>query len=98
VEAAEAYAREQASLIERAAERSGSAAELVGAYVTRARENLVTSNYLEGCTIAPLVLEGARESDLLADAGRAAFSLIIESLVNHATQLGMANNPQEAHT
>jgi TetR/AcrR family transcriptional regulator, lmrAB and yxaGH operons repressor len=80
VEAAKAYAGEQVGLIERAAEGSGSAVELITAYVARARENLVGSGYTEGCTLAPLVLEGARESDLLADAGSAAFSLIIESL------------------
>jgi NAD(P)-dependent dehydrogenase (short-subunit alcohol dehydrogenase family) len=75
-----AYAKDQADQIERAAEGADSAADLVRAYVTRARENLVNSDFLEGCTIAPLVLEGARESDQLANAGSAAFTLIIESL------------------
>jgi TetR/AcrR family transcriptional repressor of lmrAB and yxaGH operons len=89
VEAAKAYAREQADLIERAAEGSDSAVELISAYVTRARENLIKSNYNEGCTIAPLVLEGARESDLLANAGSAAFSLIIESLAFQFAFFGM---------
>jgi TetR/AcrR family transcriptional regulator, lmrAB and yxaGH operons repressor len=78
-EAVKAYARDQAEMIERAAEGVNSAVELVAAYVTRARESLVASNYLEGCTIAPLVLEGAREPDLV-NAGSAAFSHIIESL------------------
>jgi TetR/AcrR family transcriptional repressor of lmrAB and yxaGH operons len=89
VEAAKAYAREQADQIERAAEGSDSAAGLVSAYVSRARENLIKSNYMEGCTIAPLVLEGARESDLLANAGSAAFSLIIESLAFQFAFFGM---------
>jgi TetR/AcrR family transcriptional repressor of lmrAB and yxaGH operons len=75
VEAAKAYASEQA--------------DLISAYVTRARENLIKSNYTEGCTIAPLVLEGARESDLLANAGSAAFSLIIESLAFQFAFFGM---------
>jgi TetR/AcrR family transcriptional repressor of lmrAB and yxaGH operons len=88
-EAAKAYAREQAGLIERAAEGADSAAALVRAYVTRARENLINSGYTEGCTIAPLVLEGARESDLLASAGSAAFSLIIESLAFQFAFFGM---------
>src|ERR1700683_227877 len=79
-EAAQAFAREQADMIERAAEGSDSAAELISAYVTRTRENLIKSNYTQGCTIAPLVLEGASESELLAHAGSAAFSVIIESL------------------
>ena len=79
VEAVKAYARDQAEMIERAAEGVDSPAELVSAYVTRARENLIKSDYREGCTIAPVVLEGAGESDLL-NAGSAAFSHIIESL------------------
>jgi AcrR family transcriptional regulator len=89
VAAAESYAREQADQIERAAEGSASAVELVRAYVTRARENLIKSNYAEGCTIAPLVLEGATESDLLANAVSAAFSLIIESLAFRFALFGM---------
>jgi TetR/AcrR family transcriptional regulator, lmrAB and yxaGH operons repressor len=88
-EAAKAFAREQADLIERAAEGSDSAVELIRAYVTRTRENLIKSNYTEGCTIAPLVLEGARESDLLANAGSAAFSVIIESLAFQCAFFGM---------
>ena len=89
VEAAKAHARDQADLIERAAEGADSAVDLVRAYVTRARENLVASDYTEGCTIAPLVLEGAKESELLANAGSAAFTLIIESLAFQFGFLGM---------
>jgi TetR/AcrR family transcriptional repressor of lmrAB and yxaGH operons len=88
-EAAKAYAKDQADQIELAAEGAESAVDLVRAYVTRARENLVKSGYLEGCTIAPLVLEGARESDELANAGSAAFTLIIESLAFHFAFRGM---------
>jgi TetR/AcrR family transcriptional regulator, lmrAB and yxaGH operons repressor len=84
-EAVRACALDQAGLIERDAEGAASAAGLVTAYVTRTRDNLVRSDYTEGCTIAPLALEGARESDLLAGAVSAAFSAIIESL---AFQLG----------
>ena len=89
VEAATAFAAEQAGLIERAAEGSDSAVELISAYVTRTRENLIKSNYTEGCTLAPLVLEGAGESDLLANAVSAAFSVIIESLAFQFAVFGM---------
>jgi AcrR family transcriptional regulator len=88
-EAVQAFALDQAALIERDANGAGSAAGLVTAYVTRTRENLVRSGYTEGCTIAPLVLEGARESDLLAGAVSAAFSVIIESLAFQLGFLGM---------
>jgi AcrR family transcriptional regulator len=90
VEAAQAFAAEQADLIERAAQESDSAVEVISAYVTRTRENLIQSNYTEGCTIAPLVLEGAGESDLLANAVSAAFSVIIESLAFQFAVFGMA--------
>ncbi len=89
VEAAKAYAREQADQIEHLADGADSAVELVSAYVTRARENLINSHYTEGCTIAPLVLEGAAESDLLANAVSAAFSLVIESLAFQFAFFGM---------
>jgi len=89
-EAAQAFAREQADMIERAAEGSDSAAELISVYVTRTRENLIKSNYTQGCTIAPLVLEGASESELLAHAGSAAFSVIIESLAFQFAFFGMS--------
>jgi TetR/AcrR family transcriptional repressor of lmrAB and yxaGH operons len=89
VEAAKTYAGEQAELIGRAAEGAHTPVDLVTAYVTRARENLVKSDFTEGCTIAPLVLEGARESEALANAGSAAFSLIIESLAFQFAFLGM---------
>ena len=88
-EAVQAFALDQAALIERDAEGAASAPELVTAYVTRTRENLVRSGYTEGCTIAPLVLEGARESDLLAGAVSNAFSVIIESLAFQLGFLGM---------
>jgi AcrR family transcriptional regulator len=89
-EVAKAYASDQADAIARAAEESNSAAELIGAYVNRARENLIKSNYTQGCTIAPLALEGcATESEVLANAVSAAFSLIMESLAFQFAFFGM---------
>jgi AcrR family transcriptional regulator len=88
-EVAKAYARDQAGMIERAAEESDSAAELVSAYVNRSRGNLIESNYTQGCTVAPLVLEGAADSDLVANAVSAAFSLMMESLAFQFAFFGM---------
>jgi TetR/AcrR family transcriptional regulator, lmrAB and yxaGH operons repressor len=88
-EVAKAYARDQADLIAGAAEGSDSAIDLITAYVNRARENLIGSDYSQGCTIAPLVLEGVREPDPLASAVSAAFSLIVESLAFQFAFLGM---------
>jgi hypothetical protein len=80
-------------MIEHAAEESDSAAELISAYVNRARENLIASNYTQGCTIAPLALEGCgAESELLANAVSAAFSLIVESLAFQFAFWGMSRS------
>jgi TetR/AcrR family transcriptional regulator, lmrAB and yxaGH operons repressor len=89
-EVAKTYARDQADMIERAAEESASAVELISAYVNRSRKNLIASDYTQGCTIAPLVLEGAREPDLLANAVSAAFSLIMESLAFQFAFFGLS--------
>jgi TetR/AcrR family transcriptional regulator, lmrAB and yxaGH operons repressor len=89
VEVAEAYARDQTDQIKRAAHAAESVAELVCAYVTAIRDNFIKSNYLAGCTVAPLVLEGANESDEPAMAGRAAISTMIETLAAEFATLGM---------
>jgi TetR/AcrR family transcriptional regulator, lmrAB and yxaGH operons repressor len=88
-EVAKAYARDQADMIARAAEASQSPVELIAAYVNRARDNLITSGYTQGCTVAPLVLEGAGEPALLANAVSAAFSLMVESLAFQFAFFGM---------
>jgi TetR/AcrR family transcriptional regulator, lmrAB and yxaGH operons repressor len=88
-EVAREYARDQADMIARAAQESSSAAGLVSAYVTRSRENLIQSGYTQGCTIAPLALEGMTESEPLANAVSAAFSLIMESLALQFVFFGM---------
>jgi AcrR family transcriptional regulator len=90
VEAVEAHARDQAEQIKLAGERSRSVADLVNAYVGRARENLVQADYSEGCTIAPLVLEGGPESDELAETSRAALSVLVNSLATEFVGLGLA--------
>jgi TetR/AcrR family transcriptional regulator, lmrAB and yxaGH operons repressor len=89
-EALKEYARDQADMIEHAGEESGSVVELISAYVNLARGNLVKSDYTRGCTIAPLVLEGMAESDLLAGAATAAFSLMMESLAFQFAFFGMS--------
>jgi AcrR family transcriptional regulator len=89
VAAVEAHAREQAELIERAGGRAGSVVEFVDAYVGQARENLVKSAYTQGCTVAPLVLEAAAESDELAAAGRSAFSVMIDGLAQQFAGYGL---------
>src|SRR5690349_12981939 len=64
VEAAGQHAREQVENIDRAAADATTAAELVRAYLGLAKANLVASDYRQGCTIAPLVLESTGSDDL----------------------------------
>jgi TetR/AcrR family transcriptional regulator, lmrAB and yxaGH operons repressor len=86
---AEVHAREQVNEIARLAAKSTSAAELVGAYVELARDLLVERGYRQGCAIAPIVLEAARESDELAEVARRSFVAIIESMTAHLQAFGL---------
>ena len=95
VEAAELHARELVDFINQAAEESGSAIGVVRAYIGLARDNLVDSDYKQGCVLAPLVIEAARDADELGDVGRRAFSMIIESLTSHFTAFGL--DAESAH-
>ncbi|MGH3405383.1 MAG: helix-turn-helix domain-containing protein [Streptosporangiaceae bacterium] len=75
MEAAEAHAHEQVTIIDRAAARADSAAQLVELYVDLGREGMVDSNYERGCAVAPLVTESAaQESADVSETTRRAFS------------------------
>src|ERR1700744_6044001 len=58
VEAAEQHAGEQVEHIDQAAREASAPVDLVRAYLDQLRQKLVASDYREGCTIAPLVIEG----------------------------------------
>ena len=96
IEAAELHARELVDCINQVAQASGSAEGLVRAYVGLARDNLVGSDYKNGCVLAPLVIEAARDTDELGDVGHRAFSMIIDSLASHFATFGM--DTASAHT
>jgi TetR/AcrR family transcriptional regulator, lmrAB and yxaGH operons repressor len=89
---AEAHAREQVDVIARLAARSTSAAELVAVYVELARDLLVERGYQQGCAIAPIVLEAARESDELAEVAQRSFVAIIESMTVHLRAFGLESD------
>src|ERR1700743_408134 len=57
MEAAEAHAREQVEIIDRAAADADSAAQLIERYIDLGRAGMVASDYARGCGIAPLVTE-----------------------------------------
>jgi TetR/AcrR family transcriptional regulator, lmrAB and yxaGH operons repressor len=90
LEAAEAHAREQVEIIDRAAAQAGSAAQLVERYVDLGRAGMVASDYGRGCAIAPLVTEGgAQESAELCETSRRAFSEMTDRLAFHFVGLGL---------
>ncbi len=90
VAAAEAHAHDQVEIIDRAAEASSSAAELVERYVDLGRDGMVTSDYSRGCAIAPLVTEGAmQESTAIDETGRRTFTEMIDRLAFHFITFGV---------
>jgi TetR/AcrR family transcriptional regulator, lmrAB and yxaGH operons repressor len=90
MEAAEAHAHEQVSIIDRAADQADSATQLVELYVDLSREGMVDSNYGRGCAVAPLVNEGAgRESADLSETTRRAFSEMTDRLAFHFVAFGV---------
>jgi TetR/AcrR family transcriptional regulator, lmrAB and yxaGH operons repressor len=90
MEAAEAHAHEQVSIIDRAASQADSAAQLVELYVDLSREGMVDSNYGRGCAVAPLVTEGGvQDSPDLRETTRRAFSEMTDRLVYHFVAFGV---------
>ena len=94
VEAAEAHAHEQVTIIDRAADQAGSVAQLVELYVDLGREGMVDSDYGRGCGVAPLVTEGAaQESADVAETTRRAFSEMTDRLAFHFVAMGVDRAP-----
>ena len=90
MEAAEAHAHEQVTIIDRAADQADSAAQLAELYVDLSREGMVDSNYGRGCGVAPLVTEGAaQESADVDETTRRAFSEMTDRLAFHFVAFGV---------
>ena len=53
------------------------------------RDDLVSSNYREGCAVAPIVIESTPASDHLSDATRRAFQDLIATLAARLTEKGL---------
>ena len=94
IEAAEAHAHDQVTIIDQIADQAESAAQLVELYVNLSREGMVGSNYGRGCAVAPLVTEGAaRESADVGETTRRAFSEMIDRLAFHFVDIGIDRAP-----
>ena len=86
------HASERITDINRAAGTTGTAAELIAAFVGRERDDLVSSNYREGCAMAPVVIESTPASDQLSDATRRAFQDLITTLAARLTEKGLTHD------
>jgi AcrR family transcriptional regulator len=85
-EVALVHAADAITRINRAAAATSTAAELITAVIGRERDDLVSSNYHEGCAMAPLVIETAPASAGLSDVTRRGFADIIAALAARLTE------------
>jgi TetR/AcrR family transcriptional regulator, lmrAB and yxaGH operons repressor len=83
------HAADRIASINRAAAAAATAAELIGMFVRRERDDLVASNYREGCAVAPIVIESTPDSDQLSNATRCAFQDLIATLAARLTEKGL---------
>ena len=60
--------------------------------MSRRRDELISSNYREGCAIAPIVIESTPASDRLSDATRRAFQDQITTLYARLTEKGVPHD------
>jgi TetR/AcrR family transcriptional regulator, lmrAB and yxaGH operons repressor len=86
------HASERIADINRAAATTHSPAELIATFIGRERDELVSSNYREGCAVAPIVIDSTPASDLLSDATRRAFQDLITTLAARLTEKGLTDD------
>ena len=89
------HAGDHIAHINRAAAATSTAGQLIEAFIGRIRDELVLSNYREGCAMAPIVIESTPASDQLSDATRHGFQDMIATL---AARLAEKNVPHSRAT
>jgi TetR/AcrR family transcriptional regulator, lmrAB and yxaGH operons repressor len=75
--------------INRAAAAATTAAQLIEIFMRRERDDLVASNFREGCAVAPIVIESTSASDQLSVTTRRAFHDLIATLAARLTEKGI---------
>jgi AcrR family transcriptional regulator len=80
------HAGDHIAHINRAAAATNTAAQLIEAFMSRIRDELVSSDYREGCAIAPVVIESTPASARLSDATRRCLQDIIATLAARLTE------------
>jgi AcrR family transcriptional regulator len=80
------HAGDHIAHINRAAAATSTAGQLIEAFIGRIRDELIASNYREGCAMAPIVIESTPASDQLSDATRRGFQDMIATLAARLTE------------
>jgi TetR/AcrR family transcriptional regulator, lmrAB and yxaGH operons repressor len=80
------HAGDHIANINRAAAATSTAAQLMEAFIARIRDELIASNYREGCAMAPIVIESMPGSDQLSDVTRRGFQDMITTLAARLTE------------
>jgi TetR/AcrR family transcriptional regulator, lmrAB and yxaGH operons repressor len=83
------HAGDHIAHINRAAATTSTAAQLIETFIGRIRDELIASNYREGCAMAPIVLESTPASDQLSDSTRRGFQDMIATLAARLTEKGI---------
>jgi TetR/AcrR family transcriptional regulator, lmrAB and yxaGH operons repressor len=86
------HAGDHIAHINRAAATTNTAGELIEAVIGRIRDELISSNYREGCAMAPIVIESTPASDQLSDATRRGFQDMIATLAARLTEKGIPHD------
>jgi TetR/AcrR family transcriptional regulator, lmrAB and yxaGH operons repressor len=89
-EVAIAHAAASVADVNRAAARTSTAAELLNLLVTGSRDYLVASGYVEGCAVAPIVVELGPSSPALVDIVRSGFQDVVTTLAARLADKGVA--------
>jgi len=80
------HAGDHIAHINRAAAATSTAGQLIEVFIDRIRDELISSNYREGCAMAPLVIESMPASDQLSAATRRGFQDMIATLAARLTE------------
>ncbi|WP_201359275.1 LmrA/YxaF family transcription factor [Mycobacterium paraintracellulare] len=86
------HAADSIAHINRAAGTTSTAPELIAAFISRARDELVASDYREGCAVAPIVIESTPASAQLTDTTRRGFLDQIATLSARLAEKGVLDN------
>jgi len=78
--------------INRVAGTTSTAAELIAAFLSRPRDELVASGYREGCAVAPIVIESIPASVALTDTTRRGFQDMIATLAARLAEKGLPDD------